>query len=139
MNSSKNPLVTVVIPAFNAEFYISEAIESVFSQTYQNYEVIVIDDGSSDSTLQIVEEYCIKYENVKLLTHPEHQNRGVSKSRQLGVQQAQGKYIAFLDADDFWEPQKIGIQVALLEISLFSSFLWYWRLFWCSAMKSGFF
>ena len=116
MISSANisPLVSVIIPAFNQSMYVSEAINSALEQTYKNIEIIIIDDGSTDETPHILEKYC-NYGNIVLLAHPEHQNRGVSKSRQLGVQQAQGKYIAFLDADDFFEPQKVEIQVALLE------------------------
>ena len=116
MISSANisPLVSVIIPAFNQSMYVSEAINSALEQTYKNIEIIIIDDGSTDETPHILEKYC-NYGNIVLLAHPEHQNRGVSKSRQLGVQQAQGKYIAFLDADDFFEPQKIEIQVVPLE------------------------
>jgi len=106
-----NPLVSVVIPAYNAQPFVAETIDSVLAQTYQNFEIIVIDDGSSDSTLEILNQYSKSYSKVKVLTHQDNQNLGVSKSRQLGVQYAQGSYIAFLDSDDIFLPEKLQIQV----------------------------
>ncbi|MTJ16848.1 MULTISPECIES: glycosyltransferase [unclassified Dolichospermum] len=104
------PLVSVVIPAYNAQAFVKEAIDSVLAQSYKNFEVIVIDDGSSDSTLAILDQYKHCHQ-IKVLTHENNQNLGVSKSRQLGVKHSQGNYIAFLDADDVFLPEKLQIQV----------------------------
>lgn len=99
------PLVTVILPAFNAENYISRAIDSILSQSYKNIELIVIDDGSSDKTSLIVSGY--KEE----LTFIQQVNTGVSAARNAGIQCANGELIAFIDADDIWYPEKLQIQV----------------------------
>ena len=94
----KEPLVSIIIPCYNYEKYVEKSIESALAQTYKNIEIIIIDDGSTDETPHILEKYC-NYGNIVLLAHPEHQNRGVSKSRQLGVQQAQGKLVRVIYGD----------------------------------------
>jgi glycosyltransferase involved in cell wall biosynthesis len=108
----KGHLVNVIIPCYQAEKFVSEAIESVLSQTYSNVEIIAIDDGSTDKTLPILKEY---EGLITILQHPGGVNRGVSFARKLGVDHAKGKYIAFLDADDYFEPTKIAAQVDALE------------------------
>lgn len=90
-------MVSVIIPAYNAEKYITRAINSVLKQTYKNYEIIVINDGSTDSTKAIVENFYYQYTNVILIDTP---NGGVSRARNLGIDKARGEFIAFLDADD---------------------------------------
>ena len=112
-NCSVCPLVSVVIPVYNGERFISQAIDSVLCQTYKNIEIIVVDDGSTDNTLQILETYK-HLDNVTAIFHEGCVNKGVSSSRQLGVKSATGEYIAFLDADDIFMPRKTEIQVALL-------------------------
>lgn len=112
MNSM--PLVTVIIPCFNAEKYIHTTIESVLKQTYKNIEIIVIDDGSSDKTLDILKQYSIDG-LLTLLTHPNNENKGVGFTRRLGINAARGEYLAFLDADDYFEPAKIEAQIELLD------------------------
>ncbi|MEL6438410.1 MAG: glycosyltransferase family A protein [Cyanobacteria bacterium J06621_8] len=101
--------VSVIIPAYNGDRYLGAAIESIREQTYQDYEIIVIDDGSTDNTAQIVQQYG---DSVQYLTQP---NQGVAASRNRGLATAQGEYIAFLDQDDVFLPLKLGLQVALLE------------------------
>ena len=104
--------VTVIIPCFNAEKYIGEAIESVFSQTYKNWDLIVIDDGSTDSSLQVVAELAaLRPGQVQVLSGP---NRGACHARNWGIQVASGEFIALLDADDFWSSQKIEKQIQFL-------------------------
>jgi len=99
-------LVSVVIPAFNSEKYISECIDSVLNQTYQNLEIIIIDDGSTDNTVNIVSGY--NNDKIRLL----HQkNSGSGAARNHGIQQASGKWIAFIDADDIWLPEKLEKQL----------------------------
>jgi glycosyltransferase involved in cell wall biosynthesis len=111
-----NPLVSCIIIFLNGEKFIEEAIESIFSQTYPNWELLLIDDGSTDNSTIIALEYAQKYsKNVRYLEHENHENRGMSASRNWGIDHAQGKYIAFLDADDIWLPDKLEQQVAILE------------------------
>ena len=100
-----NPLVTVIIPAFNCANFIGKAIESVLGQTHENLELIVVDDGSTDNTAENV----LKYEDKVKYIHQD--NGGVSKARNTGIKQSNGSYIAFLDADDAWEKDKLEIQM----------------------------
>ncbi|WP_136482653.1 glycosyltransferase family 2 protein [Cognatitamlana onchidii] len=107
-----NALVSIITPLYNSEAYISETINSVLSQTYTNWELILIDDYSSDNTLGIVKSYTDKYNNIKLLRN--ENNSGAAISRNKGITEASGKFIAFLDADDLWKPNKLEVQVAIL-------------------------
>jgi glycosyltransferase involved in cell wall biosynthesis len=101
---------------FNAEKFFQESIESVFAQTYDHWELLLVDDGSTDASTQIALHYAKKYpERVFYLTHVGHQNRGMSASRNLGIQHAKGEYIAFLDADDVWLQPKLAQQIALIQ------------------------
>jgi glycosyltransferase involved in cell wall biosynthesis len=110
------PLVSIIIPFLNAERFIKEAIESVFAQTYDNWELFLVDDGSTDASTVIARGYAQQNpEKVRYLEHLGHQNQGVSASRNLAVGHAKGKYITTLDADDVWLPQKLQRQVAILQ------------------------
>lgn len=110
--NSSQPVVSAVIPAYNASLFLPEAIESVLSQTFTNFELLVVDDGSTDNTASIVKQYSQKDSRVKLFSQT---NQGVSFSRNLGVELAQSKYVAFLDADDRWLPDKLAAHVEYLE------------------------
>lgn len=101
--------VSVIIPAYNGDRYIGEAINSILSQTYRDYEIIVVDDGSTDSTRQVIEQYGSKIQYLS------QTNQGVAASRNLGLTKAQGEYIAFLDQDDIFLSDKLASQVTLLE------------------------
>ncbi|MFM6207508.1 glycosyltransferase family 2 protein, partial [Planktothrix sp.] len=89
------PRVSVIIPTYNCDRFLPEAIDSVLMQTYQDYEIIVIDDGSTDQTCQVLESYKHK------IRYFYQENQGSAVARNLGIKQAQGEFIAFLDADDF--------------------------------------
>jgi len=105
------PLVSVIMPAFNAELFIDEAIQTVLNQTYYCWELIVINDGSTDNTCKIVNKYSLLDHRIKLL----HQKNGKQgKARNYGISESLGNYIAFLDADDLWEENKLQIQVDFL-------------------------
>lgn len=93
-----NELISIIIPAYNVQKYISKCIESVISQTYKKLEIIIIDDGSKDNTLKICEEFMKKDDRIKVI-HIE--NAGVSNARNIGLNNSNGKYISFIDADDF--------------------------------------
>jgi len=100
-----NPLVSVIIPTFNRAFCICETIDSALAQSYNYIEIIVIDDGSTDSTRKLLEKYGSK------INYLWQENAGVSAARNAGVRAAKGKWIAFLDSDDEWLPEKLEKQV----------------------------
>lgn len=102
------PLVSVIIPAYNAETFIERTLNSVLTQTYTNIEVLVVDDGSQDRTGQIMESFAKKDSRVRLYTQ---KNAGVAAARNLAIEQSTGDYIAPIDADDIWYPQKLQKQV----------------------------
>ncbi|MBD1995857.1 glycosyltransferase family 2 protein [Leptolyngbya sp. FACHB-541] len=106
--STASPLVSVIIPAYNAEAFIQRTLTSVLSQTYKNLEVLVIDDGSTDRTVEIVQAMAEGDRRIHLLQQP---NSGVAAARNLGIKHAKGEFIAPLDADDIWYPQNIEKQV----------------------------
>lgn len=114
---NKKPLVSCIIIFLNGgEKFFIEAIESVFGQTYDNWELLLADDGSTDESTAIALRYAQQYpDKVRYLEHEGHQNRGMSATRNLGIRHAKGEYIAFLDADDIWLPQKLEKQVSILE------------------------
>jgi glycosyltransferase involved in cell wall biosynthesis len=109
------PLVSCIVIFLDTERYIEEAIESVFAQTYESWELLLVDDGSTDGSTDIARRYAQRHPGkVRYLEHPGHQNRGMSATRNLGISHAKGDYIAFLDADDVWLPRKLEEQVAIL-------------------------
>lgn len=99
------PPVSVIIPNYNYACYLREAIDSALNQTYRNIEIIVVDDGSQDNSAEVLESYSDKIKFIQ------QQNQGVSAARNVGFQASSGDYIAFLDADDVWLPQKIEKQI----------------------------
>jgi glycosyltransferase involved in cell wall biosynthesis len=103
----KIPLVSVIIPTYNSADFIEEALESLFEQTFQDFEIIVIDDGSTDETAAILEKYGDR------IVYLYQDNGGCASARNKGIRIARGKYIAFLDADDIWLPAKLEKQVLL--------------------------
>lgn len=104
------PKFSVIIPAYNCEKFIAETIESVFNQTYLDFEIIVIDDGSTDRTKSLINQYL----SDKII-YIFQENQGVSIARNRGIDIAKGEYIAFLDCDDLWLPEKLEKQLELLE------------------------
>jgi glycosyltransferase involved in cell wall biosynthesis len=109
------PLVSVIIPFLDAEDFIEQAIESVLGQTYRNWELFLVDDGSSDKSTNIAKRYAKEHERrLRYLEHDAHRNRGASATRNLGISHSNGEYLAFLDADDLWLPEKLERQVAVL-------------------------
>lgn len=100
------------MPAYNAENKIIRAIECVINQTYKNWELIIINDGSQDLTKNIVKRYCEKEEKIKLISR--EKNKGIAFSRNEGIVASKGAYIAFLDSDDCWKPDKLEIQLTVM-------------------------
>ena len=105
------PLVTVIIPVYNGAEFLGAAIESAQTQTYRNLEIILVDDGSTDRSLQIAKEYAANDDRVRVLTQP---NSGVAKARNKAIAAAKGEFIAPLDADDLWLPDKIARQMTCI-------------------------
>jgi teichuronic acid biosynthesis glycosyltransferase TuaG len=110
-NVSRN-LVSVITPAYNCEQFIGEAINSVLNQTYKNWEMIIVNDKSTDNTRTIVEEYTKRDKRIKLFNQPT--NQGAASARNKAIEISQGRFIAFLDSDDAWKPEKLQRQVKFM-------------------------
>jgi len=114
--TQRDPRVSVVMPFLNAQQFIQEAIDSVRAQTYSSWELLLVDDGSSDGSTEIALRYAGQYpRQIRYLVHDGHENRGISASLNRGIHHAAGEYIALLDADDVWLPQKLEQQVVILD------------------------
>ncbi|MBU1701867.1 MAG: glycosyltransferase family 2 protein [Candidatus Eisenbacteria bacterium] len=103
-----NPLVSTIVPVYNGEPFIREALDSILAQDYESQEIIVVNDGSTDGTCKIIESY-------PHLTVIHQSNKGVSSARNAGLEKSHGELIAFLDSDDRWTPEKLRLQVAFLQ------------------------
>lgn len=101
------PLVSVIVPVYNGERYLACALQSIFDQDYHPFEVIVIDDGSTDNSAEIAQSY----KEIHYIYQP---NQGVTVTRNVGISTARGEFIAFLDQDDMWTPNKLSVQVDYL-------------------------
>ena len=111
-----DPEVSVVVPFFNAGRFLEECIASVFAQTYTSWELLLVDDGSTDNGTAVARTHVARDPSrVRYFQHPGRERRGASAARNLGIQRARGRYVAFLDADDVWLPGKLEAQVAILE------------------------
>jgi len=106
-------LVSIIMPAYNAEKYIAEAIESVLKQTYTNWELIIVNDCSTDATEQIIKKYQKQDYRIKLYSLLN--NQGVANARNTAIQNTRGRYLAFLDSDDMWLPEKLEKQLAFMQ------------------------
>lgn len=106
-------LVSIIMPAYNCEDFIAETIESVEKQTYQEWELLIVDDCSTDKTRDIVEAYRKKDE--RIILYKNGNNRGAAYSRNRAVKYAKGEFIAFLDSDDLWEKNKLEIQISFMK------------------------
>lgn len=113
MENRKEELVSVIMPAYNCGDFIGIALDSVINQSYKNWEVIVVDDCSTDNTADVVQEYIKKDNRIKY--HKLDKNSGAAVARNKAVDLATGKYIAFLDSDDVWFPEKLTKQIGFME------------------------
>ncbi len=128
---SPSPLVSVVAIFLNAERFLDEAIRSVLAQTHPAWELLLVDDGSTDGSGPLARGWAEREpERVRCLAHPGHRNLGMSASRNLGLQHARGEYLALLDADDLWLPEKLARQVAILEANPEVGLLYGAPLYW---------
>lgn len=112
MKASKEPIVSVIMPVYNAEKYLEQALTSIMGQSFREFEYIVINDGSSDESAAILEAYARRYKAIKLFYQ---ENRGIIRSLNRGLEMAAGRYVARMDADDVSLPQRLERQVAFLE------------------------
>lgn len=108
MVKNMSNLVSIIMPSYNTENFIGESINSVLNQTYKNWELIIVDDASTDSTDKVVENF-LNDRRIHYIKNKE--NYGAALSRNFAIKQAKGKWIAFLDSDDIWKPQKLERQI----------------------------
>ena len=108
----EKPLVSIITPSFNSEKFIIQTIQSVQNQTYKNWEMIIVDDASTDKTTSIIKEMAIGEERIRFIQLSKNSGTGIARNTALN--EAKGKYIAFLDADDLWKPQKLDKQIDFL-------------------------
>lgn len=112
-NKYDNQLVSVIVPVYNSEKYIGETIESALNQTYGNIEIILVDDCSRDNSKQIINKYIEKNNNI--IYHLQERNLGAAIARNKGLELAKGRYVAFLDSDDLWYPDKTEKQIDFMK------------------------
>lgn len=114
--TESGPRVSVIMPIFNAEAFLDEAIHSVMAQSEDNLLLLLCDDGSTDRSVLIAQEWASRHPNkIVRLQHPGHANRGAAPTRNLGLTAARGEFVAFIDADDVWHPNKLGEQIAIMD------------------------
>jgi glycosyltransferase involved in cell wall biosynthesis len=107
------PSVSVVLPFFNAELFLAEAIQSVLSQTYSDFQLLLVDDGSSDTSAEVARRYASRDRRVERVSHQDGRRLGPARARNVGIAQTSGLYVAFLDADDVWLPRKLERQLGM--------------------------
>jgi glycosyltransferase involved in cell wall biosynthesis len=125
------PLISVIMPFYNVSAYLEEAVKSVLHQTYTQWELLLIDDGSTDGSSEIALRYAESQpDRICYLQHPGKVNMGTSPSRNLGIRHSKGDYLALLDADDYWLPEKLAYQVSLAQqypkVSMICGTTLYW-------------
>lgn len=110
-----NDLVSIITPAYNCDQYIAETIHSVLNQTYSQWEMIIVDDASTDNTVKILESYIMKDDRIKVISLKG--NQGVANARNVGMRNARGRYLAFLDSDDIWNENKLERQLQFMQFN----------------------
>ncbi len=110
-----NPLFSVIVASYNYANLIGETLDSLLAQTYQDYEIIVVDDGSSDNSLSVIDKYLKQSDKIKIYTHPNHQNKGLIETIKLGIKMASGEYIAFCESDDLWVPEYLEEKAKVIQ------------------------
>ena len=108
------PLVSVIVPSFNSARFLGQCIQAVIDQTYSNWEMLIVDGGSTDKTVSIVEEFALAESRIKLIDNPE--DNGPAQARAVGIRESRGVYLAFLDSDDLWLEDKLSAQVTFMQI-----------------------
>ncbi len=115
MNGNGAPTVSIVTPVYNVEKWIEETLDCVRAQTFPDWEMLLVEDGSTDRTVPVIEKYLERTGEGRIRLIRQEKNGGAAKARNRGVREAMGRYIAYIDADDLWEPEKLERQVAFME------------------------
>ena len=129
------PLVSIIMPAYNVEKYIGDSIISIQNQTFTNWELLIVDDLSTDSTVQIIKDACAK--DTRISFHQLAQNSGSGVARNTSLQKARGRYIAFLDADDLWRNDKLEKQLNFLQTNNYAFCFSYYDLITSEGIEIG--
>lgn len=108
-------LVSVIVPVYNAEKFIREAMDSVRAQTYENWELLLVEDGSSDGSVDVITGYIAETQETRIRLIRQPSNQGAARARNRGVREAAGRYITYLDADDLWMPEKLEHELRFME------------------------
>lgn len=112
MKNADRPLISIVLCFYNEQAFLNEAIQSVMSQSYDHWELFLVDDGSNDDSVSIAKSYAAQFpDKISYLDHTYHQNKGLSASRNAGIKKCKGDYVAFIDADDVWLQDKLACQL----------------------------
>jgi glycosyltransferase involved in cell wall biosynthesis len=132
MTNDKHPLVSIVLCFYNEEKFLKEAIDSVMGQDYENWELIIIDDGSTDNSSKVAREFADEHpDKILYLEHTDHANKGLSASRNVGIKKTKGEFVAFIDADDVWLPEKLSDQIGIFnnnpDVTVVLEASEYWR------------
>ena len=112
---SQNHLISIILPTYNSETFISETISSVINQTYQNWELIIIDDCSTDSSMSVIDSFSENEKRIKFFKNKI--NKGAAISRNIGLENSFGRFISFIDSDDVWELNKLEIQIKFMIVN----------------------
>jgi len=116
LKNNSNEKVSIILPSFNYSWCISQSIDSVINQNYKNWELIIVDDGSKDDSLEVINDYVKKYPSrVKLFVHEDNKNNGLAETYKLGLKKSTGKYIAFIEADDLWKIDYLASKVEIFK------------------------
>ena len=110
-----NTTVSIVVPVYHAEKYIRETLDSVLAQTYSDWELLLVVDGREDPTIEVIEAYVQKKQETRIRLLIQEANKGAALARNRGVQEATGRYVAYLDADDLWKPGKLEKELAFMQ------------------------
>ncbi len=113
--SGLDGLVSIIVPVYNVKKYIVAAMESVRNQTYTEWELLLVEDGSTDGTARVIEDYLAKTGDGRIRLFKLQENMGAAGARNYGLKQARGRYIAYLDSDDLWEPEKLSHELAFMK------------------------
>ncbi len=111
-----NDLVSIIMPSYNTGDYIGDSIRSVLAQTYENWELLIVDDCSTDRSVEVIRSFC----DPRIILLKNEKNSGAAISRNYALREAKGKWIAFLDSDDIWAPEKLKKQVSFMEVNEYS-------------------
>lgn len=113
--SAEKALVSIIVPVYNVEKYILDTMDSVISQTYENWELLLVENGSTDKTKDLITQFLTEHPDSRIRLLEAEANIGAARARNMGLQAAKGRYIAYLDSDDYWMPEKLQREIAFAE------------------------